>query len=44
MEIDDVYQYSELTGEDAIRLIHLQPCGDLEAGIECSLKDATLAE
>jgi hypothetical protein len=44
MEVDDVYQYSELTGKDAIRLIHLQPCEDLEARIECSLKDAILTE
>jgi len=46
MEVDDPdqYEYSQLNGPDAIRLIHLQPCKDLEAGIECSLKDATLAE
>jgi hypothetical protein len=44
MEVDDVYQYSELTGKDAIRLIYLQPCDDLEAGIECSLKNTTLVE
>jgi hypothetical protein len=43
MQVDD-YQYSELTGKDAIRLIHLQPCEDLETDIECSLKDAILAE
>ncbi|KAH8773987.1 heterokaryon incompatibility protein-domain-containing protein, partial [Hyaloscypha finlandica] len=46
MEVDDPdqYEYSQLNGPDAIRLIHLQPCKDLEAGIECSLKDTTLAE
>lgn len=44
MEADHVYQYSRLTGKDAIRLIHLQPSGHLESGIVCSLKDATLAE
>jgi hypothetical protein len=46
MEADDAdqYEYSQLNGPDAIRLIHLQPCKNLEAGIECSLKDATLAE
>ncbi|KAH8783873.1 heterokaryon incompatibility protein-domain-containing protein, partial [Hyaloscypha sp. PMI_1271] len=46
MEVDDPdqYEYSQLNGPDAIRLIHLQACKDLEAGIECALKDATLAE
>jgi hypothetical protein len=40
MAAHEVYQYSELTGEDAIRLIHLQPCDNLETGLECFLKDA----
>ena len=44
MEVEDIYQYSELTGKDAIRLIYVQPCSNLEAGVQCSLKDATLAE
>ncbi|KAE9368933.1 HET-domain-containing protein, partial [Stipitochalara longipes BDJ] len=44
MDVDEVYQYSELEGDDAIRLIYLQPCEDLEARIECSLKDAILTE
>ena len=44
MEVDDVYQYSTLKGEDSIRLIFLQPCEDLKATIECSLKDTTLTE
>jgi hypothetical protein len=44
MEVNDVYQYSTLTGKDAIKLIHLQACKDLQAGIECSLENTTLAE
>jgi hypothetical protein len=44
MDAHEVYQYSELTGDDAIRLIHLEPCDDLEASVECFLKDTTLAE
>jgi len=44
MDVHGVYQYSELKEKDAIRLIHLQPCEDLEMGVECYLKDATLAE
>ncbi|PMD29821.1 HET-domain-containing protein, partial [Hyaloscypha variabilis F] len=42
MEVNDVYRYSALKGDDTIRLIYLQPCDDLEAAIECSLKDARL--
>ena len=42
MDVDEVYQYSKLEGTDAIRLIYLQPCEDLEGGVECSLKDASL--
>ncbi len=38
MGLDDVYQYSRLTGEDAIKLIYLEPFGDLEAGIQCALR------
>ncbi|KAE9370982.1 HET-domain-containing protein [Stipitochalara longipes BDJ] len=44
MEVDDLYQYSELTETDAIRLIYLYPSENLEAGIECSLHNATLSE
>jgi len=44
MDAHEVYQYSELTGDDAIHLIHLEPCDDLEASVECFLKDTTLAE
>jgi hypothetical protein len=45
-DLDDFYHYSSLSpsGEDEIRIIHLQPSSDLESIIQCSLKDATLAE
>ncbi|KAE9381173.1 HET-domain-containing protein [Stipitochalara longipes BDJ] len=44
MEPNNAYQYSRLTGEDTIRIVHLQPSNDLESTIQCSLKDATLTE
>ena len=37
------YQYSELAGKDAIRLICLHPCDDLEASVECSLIHTSLS-
>ncbi|KUJ19316.1 HET-domain-containing protein [Mollisia scopiformis] len=44
MAAEDSFVYPELGGGDAFRLVHLQPCENLESSVECSLENTKLAD